>query len=152
MRFHHRCKPGGVGYELARQYALDGWAVYDGARDPDNAADLKATGATVFRMDATDHEQTKSVAAALKGQPIDLSTNNAGMWIGEDEQLGRLTNAQWMELFRVHVFATLAVSEAFVDHVAISERKLTVNISSGNGSFGWERGPGIILTTSPRRH
>jgi len=132
----------GIGYELARQYSADGWTVHGGARDPDNADALRGLGATVYQLDLTDHDQIKAAALALKGQPIDLLINNAGMSMGDDEQLGRFTNAQWLEEFRVHVFGTLAVCEAFADHVAASDQKLVVNISSGNGSFGWERGPG----------
>ncbi len=132
----------GIGFELARQYAADGWTVHGGVRDPDTAGVLRSLGATVHQLDVSDHDQIKAAANALQGQPIDLLINNAGMWIGEDEHFGRFTNAQWMEQFRIHVFGTLAVCEAFVDNVAASERKLIVNISSGNGSFGWERGPG----------
>lgn len=132
----------GIGFELARQYAADGWTVHGAARNPDNAEDLKSLGATVHQLDVTNHDQISRVAMSLDGLSIDLLINNAGMWIDEDEHFGRFTNAQWMEQFRVHVFGTLAMCEAFVDHVARSERKLIVNISSGNGSFGWERGPG----------
>ena len=132
----------GIGYELARQYTADGWTVYGGARDPDNADELRALGGAVFELDVTNHDQIKSAALALEGQPIDLLINNAGMSFGDDEQFGRFTNAQWMEQFQVHVFGTLAVCEAFVDHVVASDRKLIVNISSGNGSFGWDRGQG----------
>jgi NAD(P)-dependent dehydrogenase (short-subunit alcohol dehydrogenase family) len=134
----------GIGFELARQYSADGWTVYGGARNPADAdADaLKALGARVFELDVTNHDQIKATARDMDGEPIDLLINNAGMWIGEDEHFGRFTNAQWMEQFRVHVFGTLAVCEAFVDHVERSDKKLIVNISSGNGSFGWDRGPG----------
>ena len=43
-----------------------------------------------------------------------------------------------MAEFRVHVFGTMAMCEAFVGNVAASGEKLIVNISSGNGSLGWD--------------
>jgi len=135
----------GIGYEFARQYAADGWSVHGGARDPDQAdalRDLNDGSVTVHELDVTRHDQIADVAAALQGTPIDLLINNAGMWIGEDEHFGGFTNEQWMQQFRVHVFGTMAMCEAFVDHVAASEKKLMVNISSGNGCFGWPRGAG----------
>ncbi len=132
----------GIGLELSRQYAEDGWTVHGTARNPAGAEALKSTGATVHAMDVTQREQINAVADSLQGIAIDVLVNNAGFWLGEEEQLGRFTNAQWMEECRVHIMGTFAVCEAFVDHVAASERKLIVNISSGNGSFGWDRGAG----------
>jgi NAD(P)-dependent dehydrogenase (short-subunit alcohol dehydrogenase family) len=135
----------GIGFEFARQYAADGWIVHGCARDPGDAKALRALDddlVTVHKLDVTRHDQIADVAGELKGDPIDLLINNAGMWIGENEQLGRFSNEQWMQQFRVHVFGTMAMCEAFVDHVAISEKKLMVNISSGNGCFGWPRDTG----------
>ncbi len=138
----------GLGLEFARQYAADGWTVHGGARDPDGADVLSSLACgeggsvTVHRLDVTRHDQIADVAQALAGQSIDLLINNAGMWIGGDENLGRFTNEQWMEQFRVHVFGTMAMCEAFAAHVAASEKKLIVNISSGNGCFAWPREKG----------
>lgn len=132
----------GIGLELARQYMAAGWIVHGGARSPDAATALHDLGAVVHELDVTRHDQIAAVAATLKGRAIDLLVNNAGMWMGEDERYGRFTDARWMEQFRVHVMGTFAMCEAFVDHVTASDRRLIVNISSGNGSFGWQRGPG----------
>ncbi len=135
----------GIGFEFAHQYAVDGWSVHGCVRDPAQAGALRALSGglvTVHKLDVTRHDQIAEVATILKDTPIDLLINNAGMWIGEDEHFGRFNNEQWMEQFRVHVFGTMAMCEAFVDHVATSEKKLMVNISSGNGCFGWPRDTG----------
>ena len=66
------------------------------------------------------------------------------MWIGDDEAFGRFSDEQWMQQFRLHVLATMAMCEAFVDNLALSEKKLIVNISSGNGCFGIDRGAGLF--------
>ena len=135
----------GIGFEFARQYAADGWAVHGCARDPDDASVLRALNGnlvTVHKLDVTDHDQIADLADELKGNPVDLLINNAGMWIGGDERFGRFSNEQWMQQFRVHVFGTMAMCRAFVDHVALSAKKLIVNISSGNGCFVWPRDTG----------
>ena len=135
----------GIGFEFARQYAADGWRVHAGARNPEGAAaliNLNPSNVTIHRLDVDNHEEIKALAATLSGEAIDVLINNAGLWIGDDEHFGRFSNAQWMEQFRVHVFGTMAMCEAFVDHVAKSERKLMVNISSGNGCFRWPRDAG----------
>ncbi len=130
----------GIGLEFARQYAADGWKVHGCARNPDSCEallNLSGGPVTVHRLDVRRHDQVAAVATSLDGTSIDLLINNAGMWIGEDEHFGGFTNEQWMEQFRVHVFGTMIMCETFVDHVAASEQKLIVNISSGNGCFGW---------------
>lgn len=135
----------GIGLEFARQYAADGWRIHAGARNPDDAAALKSlnsSNVTIHRLDVENHDEIEALAATLSGEAIDVLINNAGLWIGEDEHFGRFSNEQWMEQFRVHVFGTMAMCEAFVDHVAISERRLIVNISSGNGCFNWPRDAG----------
>ena len=47
-----------------------------------------------------------------------------------------------MEEFQVHLFGTMAMCEAFVDQVTAGNRKLIINISSGNGSLTLETGVG----------
>ena len=54
----------GLGKELARQYAADGWEVI-ATRRPE--------------LDVTDFAQVKRFAAKLKGKPIDLLFCNAGI-------------------------------------------------------------------------
>lgn len=132
----------GLGLEFVRQYAGAGWTVHAGARDPD-AAPLLREAATLgdvhcHRLDVADRDQIAALADRLSGQPVDLLINNAGLWAGEDEGYGRVTDDLWMEEFRVHVFGTMAMCEAFVDNVAASDRKQIVNISSGNGSLAWD--------------
>ncbi len=132
----------GLGLEFVRQYAEAGWTVHAGARDPDSAT-LLVKAASLgdvhgHRLDVANHDQIRALADRLSGQPIDLLINNAGLWVGEDEAYGRVSDDVWMEEFRVHVFGTMAMCEAFVDHVAASDRKHIVNISSGNGSLGWD--------------
>ena len=41
----------GIGLELARQYAGDGWVVHGGARRPEDAQALRDLGATVHQLD-----------------------------------------------------------------------------------------------------
>jgi len=132
----------GIGLEFVRQYAAAGWTVHAGARDPAKASLLKDLAPSgdirVHRLDVTERGQVAALAKSLSGQPIDLLINNAGMWVGENEWYGRVSDEDWMAEFRVHVFGTMAMCEAFVDNVAASGEKLIVNISSGNGSLGWD--------------
>ena len=132
----------GIGLEFVRQYLEDGWTVHAGARSPDAAtglADLACDRLSVHRLDVSDHEQIAALGRSLEGTPVDVLVNNAGMWIDEDETLGRFTDAAWMEQFEVHLFGVMAMCEALIESIAASQQRRIVNISSGNGSFGWEK-------------
>jgi NAD(P)-dependent dehydrogenase (short-subunit alcohol dehydrogenase family) len=64
----------GLGEELARQYAADGWEVI---------------GTTRRELEMTDREQIREFAAGLKGKPVDANTvYKVAGWapVGEDAQ------------------------------------------------------------------
>ncbi len=135
----------GIGFEFVRQYAAEGWTVHAGVRNPAANSALRALGLerlSIHQLDVDNHDQIKALAAGLEGQPIDLLINNAGLWAGDDEKYGRFSDDQWMTQFKTHVFGTMAMCEAFVDNVGASDKKLMVNISSGNGSLGLAVGIG----------
>jgi len=143
----------GLGLELARQYADLGWTVIATHRRssaPDTLAALRSNHANVLveRMDVTSDEQIAALADKLAGTPIDILFNNAGVYndrteSSEDEcpgdwstqDFGNLRYGLFDTIMAVNVRGPLMVSEAFVEHVAASERKLIVSMSSTNGSL-----------------
>lgn len=131
----------GLGLEFARQYAADGWHVYATCRDPNAASELRKLGdesdhtIQVLALDVTDLASIKAAAAALDGQAIDLLLNNAGVGGPRGEKVGNIDYEAWAEVLDVNTMGPLRVSEAFVDHVARSERKLIVTLTSGMGSI-----------------
>lgn len=129
----------GLGREFCCQYAAEGWRVLATMRDPDSASPFDREGIERYRLDVGDRDRILELARELEGTAIDLLVNNAGMWGGDEEEgFGRCSDALWMEEVRVHVLGTMAMCEAFAPHVASSEQKRIVQISSGNGSLGRE--------------
>src|SRR5206468_6077482 len=63
----------GIGLELARQYAVDGWDVIATARH--SSAELEALGVTVKPLDLSDPD---GVAGFTIDGPLDLFIANAG--------------------------------------------------------------------------
>ncbi len=133
----------GLGLEFAKQYARDGWRVFASCRDPASASDLKrvaegARGAVdITALDARDADTVKQAARNLKGEPLDVLLNNAGV-MGPpraQQQFGNVDYAGWTETLNINTFGPTRVSEAFVDNVAASDRKLIVTITSGMGSL-----------------
>jgi NAD(P)-dependent dehydrogenase (short-subunit alcohol dehydrogenase family) len=139
----------GLGLELARQYAADGWRVFACARSPARATDLAALAAasdgrvTVHHLDVADHAQIEALANELRGQPIDVLVNCAGTMGRESfgdkgmavQRFGGSDYDEWMHVLRVNVFGPMKMAEAFVEHVAASSQKKLVTLTSVMGSI-----------------
>jgi len=129
----------GIGLEAARQFAASGWSVHACCRNPGKADALKAIkGVTVHALDVGDFKAIDGLAAKLRGTPVDVLLNNAGM--NARVELGTIDCERWAELFRVNTMAPLKLCEAFAEHIAASGRKLIVNISSIMGSITHSNG------------
>ena len=131
----------GIGFELARQYAERGWVVIATCRTPDKATELKALAAkhpalVVEALDVTDFEQIDALAEKYRGVPIDILINNAGILGGNERQkFGSFDFAAFDEVMAVNTRGPIKMVEAFIDHVALSEQKKVMNISSAVGSI-----------------
>jgi NAD(P)-dependent dehydrogenase (short-subunit alcohol dehydrogenase family) len=132
----------GLGLEWAEQYAEAGWRVYATCRHPEEADALHLLEAayrnlSVHRLDVTRPEEITALAEELKGQYIDVLLNNAGVYFEKflDEDLGNIDYGHWEETFRVNSLGPMRVSAAFTEHVAHSQRRLIVTITSHMGSI-----------------
>jgi NAD(P)-dependent dehydrogenase (short-subunit alcohol dehydrogenase family) len=131
----------GLGLEFARQYLADGWQVYAACRDPDSASELRRLAddsddkLQILALDVTNPVSVQAAAAKLDGQAIDLLLNNAGIGGPRGQTIGHIDYEAWMKVLDVNTMGPMRVSEAFVDHVARSERKLIVILTSGMGSL-----------------
>ena len=131
----------GLGLEFARQYAADGWQVCAACRNPKSAselhrlADARGHSLQILALDVTKPASVKAAAAKLDGLAIDLLLNNAGVGGTRGETIGNIDYKAWAKVLDVNTMGPLRVSEAFVDHVARSGRKLIVTLTSGMGSI-----------------
>jgi NAD(P)-dependent dehydrogenase (short-subunit alcohol dehydrogenase family) len=138
----------GLGLEFSRQYAADGWQVFAACRNPDGADALQrlahaAPGPlNLLAVDVTDAAGIARAAARLT-QPIDLLLNFAGI-MGASGQEGRLDYGEWAHVLDVNAMGPMRMTEAFLDRVAQSERRLIVTITSGMGSISDNTSGGYI--------
>lgn len=141
----------GIGLEFARSFAVDGWEVHACCRNPDKAAKLKAIGGNLVphRLDVTDGLRVASLARELSETPIDILLNNAGL-IGSSAEFGKTDFDDWSEVLKVNSLAPLRLAERFVEHVAGSDRKQIVNISSIMGSLAENSGGGRYIYRSSK--
>ena len=122
----------GIGLELTRQYAADGWTVIATCRNPLAPGELATISGDiqVHGLDVTDHRQVDRLAADLDGTAIDLLMNNAGVYGDRNSSFENLDYADWQKAFSVNTMAPLKVSGAFLPHVQASKGRMIATISS----------------------
>jgi NAD(P)-dependent dehydrogenase (short-subunit alcohol dehydrogenase family) len=139
----------GIGLEFAREYAARGWTVIATHRRPATPEELAALAAKyptkvrVERMDVTDAAQIEALGAKLKGLPIDVLLNNAGLVRTDpvdkpggntNQMFGMLDYKLLDDFIHTNVAGPLKVCETFIGNVRASRQKKIIAISSAAGS------------------
>lgn len=101
-------------------------------------------------MDVTDPGSVKAAAAELDGQAIDVLLNNSGIIGPQGQTIGNMDYDAWAKVLDVNTMGPMRVAEAFVAHVARSEHKLIVTLTSGMGSLADNTSGGSILYRSSK--
>lgn len=127
----------GIGLELVRQYAAEGWEVLACCRNPESAAALKQIGGAVdiYKLDVTQDADIRRLAGQLAGEPIDVLLNNAGA-TDKNDAFGATNTETWLRLFHLNCIAPLHLLEALLDNLAAGTQKKAVSISTRMASIG----------------
>jgi NAD(P)-dependent dehydrogenase (short-subunit alcohol dehydrogenase family) len=147
----------GLGLELTRQYAADGWRVYACARRPAEAAELASIAAasegrvTLHAVDLLDHGTIERLARELDTAAIDVLLNVAGTMGRADfarqgvgaMPFGATDYDDLLDTLRVNVLAPLKVVECFAPHVERGAQKKVVTLSSVVGSIASNTSGGL---------
>ncbi|MCA8933505.1 MAG: SDR family oxidoreductase, partial [Rhodospirillaceae bacterium] len=120
-----------------RQYAEAGWAVLAGARKPEGIAELMALEGDIsaVQLDIADPASVAIMAERLRGVPIDLMVNNAGVYGPRTLRPGALDFAAWREVLEVNLIGSLRAADAFIDHVLDGEMRKIAFVTSKMGSI-----------------
>lgn len=126
----------GIGLELTKQYAEGGDTVLACCRNPGDADALNnIKGIEIFPLDVTDDTSVKALASTLKGRPIDILINNAGINL-EPQSFEEMDTDKWEETFRVNSIGPFRVIQALIENVQAGQDKKLITISSKMGSVG----------------
>ena len=139
----------GIGLEFAKEYAALGWTVIATHRrttTPDSLAQLakKYPKVRIERMDVTDNQQIEALGAKLKGMPIDILLNNAGLVRTDpldkpdaniNQIFGTLDYRLLDDFIHTNVAGPLKICETFIENVKASRQKKIVAISSAAASI-----------------
>jgi NAD(P)-dependent dehydrogenase (short-subunit alcohol dehydrogenase family) len=138
----------GIGLEFAKQYAARGWTVIATHRRPSAPEELAKLAARyprvrIERMDVTDAGQIEALGVKLKGVPIDVLLNNAGLVRTDpldepggntNQMFGTLDYRLLDDFIHTNVAGPLKICETFIDNVRASRQKKIVAISSAAAS------------------
>jgi NAD(P)-dependent dehydrogenase (short-subunit alcohol dehydrogenase family) len=132
----------GIGLNLARLYAADGWKVIGTARKPAEASALAALpgNISVEPLEVTDHAAVQALAAKLKGEPIDVLWNNAGVIGRNAASLGSINAQELRDTLLINIYAPILIGEAFALNVVASRQKKMAFTSSKLGSIAENSG------------
>ena len=133
----------GLGLEFVKQFTERGWNVIATARKPEQAEELNALAKkhkniTVEQLDLTDHARIDALATHYKDQPIDILLNNAGLTPRYKTAFNPLDKIDFdiaLKSLQVNAIGTLKMCQAFMDHVAASDQKKIIVMSSKVGSI-----------------
>jgi len=131
----------GLGLEWVRQYAQQNWRVFATCRNPNKANELHGIAkrynhVSIHQLDVTKQNETDALAKELNTYAIDILINNAGVYLEKNNSsIGSLDYKSWEDTFRVNTLGPILVTEAFLQHITASEKRLIVTISSHMGSI-----------------
>ena len=130
----------GIGLELVRSFAADGWRVVATCRDPANATELAAVAAAhpavaVSDLDVCDAGDIDRLAADLRGQPVDLLLHNAGVYGRKALPLGAVDPAEWISVFETNTIAPFLLTRALLPQLEQGRDKRVAMLSSKVGSI-----------------
>ncbi|WP_420147187.1 SDR family oxidoreductase [Spirosoma sp.] len=134
----------GIGKEIARQLAQQGFAVFIGARDAakgrEASEELCQQGyeATFIELDVTDPVSIRVACGTFsqKADHLDVLVNNAGILEDHGEDILKLNTEMLDRTLKSNVIGPILVTQDFLQHLQKSPNGARIiNVSSGAGSL-----------------
>ena len=130
----------GIGLEFVRQYAKEGATIIACCREPATAKELKSIAdgsggkVRILALDVAKPESISALARDLKGTPVDILINNAGISGPRAQDSDRIDPDGWLETFRVNTVGPVLVAQALNENLRKGHDKKLVAITSMMGS------------------
>jgi NAD(P)-dependent dehydrogenase (short-subunit alcohol dehydrogenase family) len=147
----------GVGFQIAKALAANGYSVYVGSRNQSNGEKAAAeigTNAHAISLDVTKQSTIRAAVERIEKEAghLDLLVNNAaiahagkpGRTLEEVVAANRASTASLDEVravWETNVFGVIGVTQAMLPLLRRSIAARVVNVSSGLGSLSWVADP-----------
>ncbi|MER6984636.1 SDR family oxidoreductase [Streptomyces carpinensis] len=138
----------GIGKQIARLLAAEGFGVYVGSRDAGRgrrAVEEIGGAARPLVLDVTDPDSIAAAAGQL--DRLDVLVNNAGISPSLAPP-AETTADDFRRTYETNVFGVVAVTNAFLPALRRSPHPRIVNVSSGTGSLTWSTTPNPQFATT----
>jgi NAD(P)-dependent dehydrogenase (short-subunit alcohol dehydrogenase family) len=140
----------GIGHEVARQLAANGFHVFVGARNAKAgrkaAEDIakKSGKATFLEINVADNDSVTTAAREFSKieDHLDVLVNNAGIIVDGDDAILEISDDLFRKTIETNTLGPLRVTRAFARLLRKSKAPRVVNVSSGGGQLtggadGW---------------
>ena len=134
----------GIGFEVVRQLAQNGFFVYIGSRNLESGLaaveKLKIDGIDnieAVELDVTDQDSVNNAHKIIseKTEILDVLVNNAGISGGFPQSALDATIDQFYSVYETNVFGVVRVTQAFIDLLLKSPEPRIVNVSTAMASL-----------------
>ncbi len=130
----------GIGLGLTEQLLAKGYHVIATARNPDGARELweaerdYGTRCEIHELDVTSDADLDKLVKALKGRPIDLLINNAGVMPEKPGKFTDVTADAMLKGFTVNVLGPMRVMQKLLPNLKASGKAVVGTVTSKMGS------------------
>lgn len=144
----------GIGLALVRSLAMRGDRILATCREPDEAVDLKALGASpgfaveVIAMDVADPLSIDDARDLVGDRRLDILVNNAGVLGPARQSTLDMDFEGWLHAFEINTIAPLRVVQAFLPNLRRSDAARILTVSSRMGSLAYNRSDRIAYRSS----
>ncbi len=123
----------GMGKEIAKKLADDGYVVYGAARRVEKMVDLQESGVTALKMDITKDEDVVAVVDRIKADHggVDILVNNAGFASYGAMEDTSIDDARYQ--FEVNLFGLARLTQLVLPYMREKGEGKIINISSMGG-------------------
>ncbi|MCF2445417.1 SDR family oxidoreductase [Dyadobacter sp. CY345] len=134
----------GIGLEVVRKLAQNGFFVYLGARNLESGLaaveKLKTDGidnVEAIQLDVSNQDSVNAAHEIIGGktQVLDILVNNAGVSGGFPQSALDATIDQFKTVYETNVFGVVRVTQAFIDLLKNSQEPRIVNVSTAMASL-----------------
>ncbi|MCB9741381.1 MAG: SDR family NAD(P)-dependent oxidoreductase [Alphaproteobacteria bacterium] len=134
----------GIGFEVCKQLAQQGHAVWLGSRDTERGGRAVAAleqryglQAALLQLDLSDPSSIQGACATLleRAGRVDVLVNNATLALDWGRTFLELSQEELRQTFEVNVFGVMQLCHALIPPMVQQGWGRVVNVSSGRGSF-----------------
>ena len=145
----------GLGLEFVSQYVNRGDKVIATCRSVEVADELREirmshSDLRLLEVDVLKQESMEKLARLLKGEPIDIFINNAGVYGPRDNDFGEVSGRNWLPVLQVNTVAPLLLTQLLIDNLRLGKNRKLIYITSKMGSIADNQGGGSYIYRSSK--